>query len=254
MKKRCSMRSVAVVVLALFLRPQTAKAQDGVLYAPQNVVPGTLELTAAPLLYMFRERINGIPRTIEGVDDRAGVTGHLRYQLRDRIALVAKAEGGEDIQQIGTEVELTLQQAAPVSLVAGVGGHLRTFVTDFYPRRFAMVGLDAGTVVGIRASPRVRFYGAAHASFEAANVDLMRAGTAVHLGRFTRLNLIPGIEIDTKPGFHIVAEVGTRLNDRSIGYVAAGLRWRLRARPGGPASRTGAGHPARADSLARTNP
>src|SRR5207247_2275008 len=148
---------------------------------------------------------------------------HLRYALSPRVAIVGEAEGGEDIHQLGAELVVNALETGSISLAGGLGAHVRTFVTDFYPRWFAMAGLDATGIVGIHASSRVHLYGAARASFEAANVDLVRGTTPVHLGRFTRFNVIPGFDIGTKQGFDVVGEVAGRLNDRSIGYIAVGL-------------------------------
>jgi ABC-type amino acid transport substrate-binding protein len=204
----------------------TLSAQDGVLSSARTIGHGRVALTAAGLLWTFRDDINATPRSPEGVDDVAGFIAHATYGLADRADIRAKFTAGEDIFNFGGDFRLDAVRAGTFDLAFGAGAHYERFHTDFSPVWFGMAGIDGTVVVSDRVQNHLTLYLATDVSAEFADVNLVRQrNDAVHLGHFTRVNLLPGAAYALGQRLHVVAEVAVKMNDKSYGYIAAGLMY-----------------------------
>jgi hypothetical protein len=219
---RAAVLALAGLAGSVLAAPAT-RAQLGVLGPATASGRGSVTATAAPLLFLARPKVDGTPRTIEGVDDVAALLLRGGYGLSDRLDLRARAVAAEDVFELGAGLQYQLMRVGAVTMAAGGGGHVELFHTDFSPNWFHVVGLDAALVASARLRPSLSLYGALDLAFESADVDLRRDGVSSHLGNFTRAAVVPGIDYALRANLHLVGEVGVRLNDRSYGYAAGGL-------------------------------
>jgi hypothetical protein len=224
-------RSAVIMVLAMALIALDtcyAGAQDGVLTAPRTLVKGERSATAAPLLFLYRERVDGVNRTIEGSDDIMALMVHLAFGVDDHMEARLKGELAEDVFHLGGELRRSLLSSRSLTVTVAGGSHAELFHTDFSPEWFNFLGVDATVTASSQASSALALLGAIDVALEFADVDLLRGGSAVHLDRFERVNLVPGFDYTLSETLHVVAEAAVPLNNRTFGYVAVGITryWR----------------------------
>jgi hypothetical protein len=217
---------IGIIVVALNAR--SADAQDGILAAFGTLEKGERSATAAPLVFLYREQVDGINRTVEGSDDVMALTMHLAFGLGDRTEARLKGELAEDVFYLGGEIRKSLLSSRSVMVTLAGGSHAELFHTDFSPEWFNFFGLDATVIVSSHPSTSLVLWGALDLALEFADVDLQRDGSAVHLERFERVNLVPGFDYALSDKLHLVGEIAVPLNDRTFGYVAVGFTryWR----------------------------
>jgi hypothetical protein len=206
-------RSILVAALGLcFGLPATAQ-YIGVLQSAETMDRGTFKLMAAPIMAFGKN----------GADDEFGVAARGGYGFTDRFDAEAKLGFFENSTFFGADGEWWILKGKEedtgldFSLAGGV--HYMAGSEENYD----IMGFEVTPLLSGHVSKSLELYGALDASFEAIQDAPMGVDDT-----FTRMHLVPGIELRLSETVDLVGEVGIGLNDDSFNYAGVGIAFYLR--------------------------
>jgi hypothetical protein len=194
-----------------FVLPATAQ-YIGVLQSAETMDRGTFKLMFAPIMAFGKD----------GADDEFGVAARGGYAFTDRFDAEAKLGFFDNGTFIGVDGEVWIlkgpEKDAGVDFSLTGGVHWMSGSKGNYDT----MGFEITPLLSGHVSPSVELYGALDASFESWQDAPPQYDT------FTRLHLVPGIEVRLSEVVDLVGEVGIGLNDDSATYAGIGFAFYLR--------------------------
>jgi hypothetical protein len=190
------------VWLALGTLATPLLAQD-FMVSTRAIPEGDFRLTADPVGLFGR---NGNP-------DRWGALGRLGYGITDNFGIEGTAALFDGFSTVGADTAFWLRRDN-LDLSFSLGAHeaLVRGASD-------STAFDASWAVGARLSRRLRVQGGIAASLESLN-DVPHSS-------FSRLYLVPGLDLRLTRRVAFVSELGVGLNSDSPSYLTAGFSFYL---------------------------
>jgi hypothetical protein len=206
-------RSLLIVVSGMCFGLPAAAQYIGVLQSAETMDRGTFKLMAAPIMAFGKN----------GADDEFGVAARGGYGFTDRFDAEAKLGFFENGTYVGADGEYWIlkgtEKDAGLDLSLTGGLHWMSG-SDRNPD---IMGLDVTPLLSGHVNKSIELYGALDASFES-----VKDARPEDDDSFTRVHLVPGIEVRLSETADLVGEVGLGLNDRSFTYAGLGIAFYLR--------------------------
>jgi hypothetical protein len=206
-------RSLLIAAMGACFALPVAAQYIGVLQSAETMDRGTFKLMVAPIMAFGKN----------GADDEFGVAARGGYGFTDRFDAEAKLGFFENSTFVGADGEWWIlkgqEKDAGVDFSLAGGAHWMFGSSGYYDT----MGLDITPLLSGHLNKTVELYGALDASFESISDAPARVDDS-----FTRLHLVPGIEVRLSDAADLVGEIGIALNDDSFTYAGLGISFYLR--------------------------
>jgi hypothetical protein len=174
---------------------------------------GAFKIMGAPIMVFGKD----------GADNELGGAARLGYGFTERFDAEAKLGFFENGTIVGADGEYWIFRGASENSgldFSLTGGFHWMFGSD---NSFDTMGFEITPQLSGHVSRSLELCGALNASFE----SIQDAPSGVD-NSFTRLHLVPGIEIRLSDAFDLVAEFGIGINDNSSNYAGVGIAYYVR--------------------------
>jgi hypothetical protein len=207
------MSSLLMAALGLCLALPAAAQYIGVLQSAETTDRGTFKLMVAPIVVFGKN----------GADGEFGLAARGGYGFTTRFDAEAKLGFFENGTFVGADGEWWIlkgqQKDAGMDFSLTGGVHWMSGKKGNYDT----MGLDVTPLLSGHLNKTVELYGALDASFESIK-DAPRYVDDT----FTRVHLVPGLEVRLSDTADLDGEVGLGLNDNSFTYAGVGITFYLR--------------------------
>jgi hypothetical protein len=174
---------------------------------------GTFKLMAAPIMVFGKN----------GADDELGVAARAGYGFTDRFDAEAKLGFFENGTFVGADGEFWIlkgeEKDAGLDFSLAGGAHWMSGSSGYYDT----MGLEVTPLLSGHVNKSIELCGGLDVSFES-----IKDAPPVVDDTFTRVHLVPGIELRLSEAADLVGEIGIGLTDESFTYAGVGIAFYLR--------------------------
>ncbi len=206
-------RSLLAAALGLCFGLPAAAQYIGVLQSAETMDRGTFKLMAAPIMAFGKN----------GADDEFGLAARAGYGFTDRFDAEAKLGFFENGTFIGADGEFWIlkgeEKDAGLDFSLAGGVHWM-FGSNGY---FDTMGLEVTPLLSGHVNKSIELCSGLDVSFES-----IKDAPPVVDDTFTRVHLVPGIELRLSEAADLVGEIGIGLTDESFTYAGVGIAFYLR--------------------------